>query len=155
MDDMDHCGNCGGEVTSDSDFCPHCGVFFEHAPIIACETDPTNEADGVCVICRKAVCEQCCSLSGKCLLCPEHKGLEVFSDCVNVYQSDSVSEAEMVKSFLVTHDLEAIIRDGFFRHYSQGPAKVFVPIPQYTNAVEILRSSDTPNDGGGNAWLRV
>lgn len=152
--ELDKCGNCKAEVTTDSDFCPHCGVLFEHTPIVACETDFDQEAIGVCIICRKRVCERCCEVKSKRMFCPEHNKVEVSQDWARVFQADNMLETELMRAFLASLGIPVVMQergasyhgaligavDPRARERLRHPSKVFVPIPEYLKAIEHLQS---------------
>src|SRR5687768_11609481 len=50
------CPNCSETIADDSDACPACGRL--HSPL-ECERHPEREANGHCVICGTAVCDEC------------------------------------------------------------------------------------------------
>ena len=153
MTEYESCSNCSEEVTTDSDFCPHCGALFRNAGEVFCENHPDNEASGVCIICRKLVCHDCSVESGHRMFCSDHNGIEVRQDWAGVFQSTDINEAELVKSFLLSEKFTVQVQNfnsiGFVwdgggdssisRSALSKPAKVFVPIPEYIAAAEAVR----------------
>ena len=151
--ETDKCGNCREEVTVDSDFCPHCGVLFDKTPVVACETDPSQEASGVCIICQKPVCETCSFVKFKRLFCQVHKDVVVVGDDAVVYESIDPFQAELVVGLLKSGGFSAIVQrsnrahgaetEQFWISFSSGRRyenRVFVPIPDYFKAIELLQS---------------
>jgi hypothetical protein len=135
--DTDKCGNCEQEVTTDSDFCPHCGVFFESSPAVACAADGDREADGVCVICQKFVCERCgVQVLGR-WLCGDHQNVELREDFAMVFQSSQFSSSGVVKSTLEDAGFQVI--DMNWRARGGRYNKLYVPIPDFVKASEILK----------------
>lgn len=151
--DLNTCDNCGGEVTLDSDFCPHCGVIFTEAGKVVCDTHAQSLATGICIICRKLVCGECGAVVHHRTFCLEHKGVEVQQDWAKIFQSSDINEAELVKSVLQSAGSTVQVQNfnsiGFVwegggdsslsRSALSKPAKVFVPIPEYLGAVKTLQ----------------
>lgn len=152
MPEYKNCTNCDGEVTPDSDFCPHCGVLFENAGTVVCERHPDRKAVSVCIICRVLVCEHCKASAGNRTFCSDHKGIEVQQDWANVFQSTDINDAELVKSLLEAAEFHIQVQNfnpiGFVwdgggdsslsRSALSKPAKIFVPIPEYLEALEAV-----------------
>jgi len=150
----DHCSNCGEEVTWDSDFCPHCGVIFEAAGGVKCDDHPERAAGGICIICRKLVCNKCGVRKHGRTFCREHKEIEVQQDWARIFQSTDINDAELVKSVLqeagYTVQVQNFSSIGFIwegggdsslsRSALSKPAKIFVPIPEYLNASKVLQA---------------
>lgn len=150
MNELTKCPQCSNEVTIDSDFCPHCGVLFSDAENVFCDEHPQQPATGVCIICRKVVCKECgIEVNGR-NFCLEHQEVEVQQDWAEIFRSTEVAEAELVKSLLESagHKVQVqnfnsigFVWDGggdspISRSNIGKPAKVFVPIPEYLDAVE-------------------
>lgn len=145
------CSNCEGEVTEDSDFCPHCGYLLTDAPL-RCELHPDKEANGVCIVCQRLVCEMCSEESERRVFCLDHLNVIVDGDWAEVFRSTDVHEAELAKSLLLDakHHLETqnfssigYAWDGGgdapqSRSNLNNPAKIFVPLNEYLKAREVL-----------------
>ncbi len=148
MTDYNRCPRCDGEVTVDSDFCPHCGVLYSEAKDVFCDTHQGEAATGVCIICRKVVCRKCAKKHDGRTFCEEHTGVEVRQDWAVVFQSTEINEAELAKSVLESAHHKVLVQNfGSIGYAWDGggdspqsrsnlgrPAKVFVPIPEYTEA---------------------
>lgn len=154
MPEYDDCGNCGREVTDDSDFCPFCGVLFEHAPMMVCEVHRAGEAFAVCVICQKFLCEFCAVEVENRFLCPDHQDVRLSGDYALIYESRDVAEAAAVRSLLTPGGVASEDDEG--NVHSEGEdnspdvidtnlftrgrtARIYVPIPRYLEASEVLR----------------
>jgi len=146
------CSNCDCEVTEDSDFCPHCGVIFELIEKVLCETHPERPASTVCIICRATLCKECAQRVRRRFFCNEHCSVEVEEDWAEVYRTHDANDAEMVKSVLAAagvgvqaQNLSPAPMGAFFgesavfRLLMRYPAKIFVPIPEYAHAVQVLK----------------
>ena len=163
MDKLIACTNCSDEITEDSDFCPHCGTLFAEAGAVFCDLHTLEPGAGVCIICRKLCCEECgVKVRGR-FFCSAHRKVKVEQDWAEVFRSTEISDAELVKSVLESsgHKLQVhnfnsmgFIWDGggdspISRSNINKPAKVFVPIPEYLDALEEIadwKSSETKID---------
>lgn len=151
------CSRCGGEVYEDNDFCPHCGVLFDKAGQVACDTHPDQPAVGVCIICRRVLCAQCEKRRIGRSFCSEHRKVEVAEDWVKVFQSHEVTEADLARAVLQTAGFKVQMQNfssiGYLwegggdspvsRMQVGRPAKVFVPIPDFERALETLKEWDS------------
>lgn len=159
MAELTSCEHCGEEVTVDSDFCPHCGYLFEGTGPVECETHGSVEAIGVCIICHRSVCGECGTAVGSRLFCDAHKHLVVIQDWVKIVESTDVYKAEMAKSLLEDNGVHVqpqnfgsvgFVWDGggelpLARKQLGQPAKIFVPIPEYEKALEVLSDWESSN----------
>ena len=146
------CPQCTEEITRDSDFCPHCGILFSGASGQMCDLHLERPANGICIICRKLVCEQCKKVIRSRVFCSEHRNVEVQQDWARVFQSTEINESEMVRAFLEAAGQKVLVQNfapiGFMwdgggdsslsRSALSKPAKIFVPIPEYLKAKESL-----------------
>lgn len=151
MSDVITCSNCQGEVTADSDFCPHCGYLLTDATL-RCDRHDTNEASGVCIICQRLVCAMCSEESERRVFCLDHLDVHVDGDWAEVFRSTDVNEAELAKSLLLDakHHVETqnfgsvgYVWDGggdsaISRSNLSNPAKVYVPLEEYMAAKSLL-----------------
>ncbi|HTY37512.1 MAG TPA: hypothetical protein VMH23_10390 [Bacteroidota bacterium] len=147
------CPACLEEITSDSEFCPHCGVLFEAAAGEKCDTHPGNPAVGICIICRRLTCKECGKVVYGRHFCLDHKSVEVQQDWARVFQSTDINDSELVKSLLESSGFKVLVQnfmaiggvwDGggdssISRSNLNKPAKVLVPIPEFLKAEESLR----------------
>jgi hypothetical protein len=151
--DMTNCPHCSEEITDDSDFCPHCGVLFEEAGDVMCDVHTKTPALGVCIICRKVLCRECCVAANGRIFCGDHGKVTVQQDWAEVFRSTDITEAELVKSILdtagctvQTQNFNSIgfVWDGggdspISRSNINKPAQVFVPIPEYLNSLQLVK----------------
>jgi hypothetical protein len=152
MSEYKNCHYCKNEVTEDSDFCPHCGVLFAEAGSVRCDLHPLEPGTGVCIICRKLCCEECGAKVRGRFFCSAHRKVKVEEDWAEVFRSTDIAEAELVKSVLESSGQKVLVQNfnsiGFVwdgggdssisRSNINKPAKVFVPIPEYVNAVQFV-----------------
>ena len=157
------CAYCGEEITADSDFCPHCGTLFAKAGAVFCDLHPLEHGAGICIICRKLCCEACGDKVRGRFFCSAHRKVKVEQDWAEVFRSTEISDAELVKSILESAGHKVLVQNfnsiGFIwdgggdspisRSNINKPAEVFVPIPEYLNAMEEIvdwKSSETNID---------
>lgn len=163
MSDLIKCSYCGEEITADSDFCPHCGVLFAEAGKVFCDLHLLEPCVGICIICHKLCCEACgAEVRGR-FLCSAHRKVKVEQDWAEVFRSTEISDAELVKSILESAGQKVLVQNfnsiGFIwdgggdspisRSNINKPAKIFVPIPEYLDAIEEIvewKSSETTFD---------
>jgi RNA polymerase subunit RPABC4/transcription elongation factor Spt4 len=147
------CSNCSEEITPDSEFCPHCGMLFAEGSQEPCDNHPDRTASGICIICHKLVCEECGKQVHGRIFCLDHQKIEVQQDWARVFQSTDINDSELAKVLLESNGFKALgqnfapvgyIWDGGgdspqSRSNVRKPAKVFVPIPEFLRAEEMLR----------------
>jgi hypothetical protein len=161
--DVFPCSHCSEEVTIDSDFCPHCGTLFVDGKDVFCDEHPKKSALGVCIICQKLVCDECgVEIHGR-NFCTLHRKVKVEQDWAEVFRSTEISDAELIKSVLESAGQKVSVQNfnsiGFIwdgggdspisRSNINKPAKVFVPIPEYLEAIKVVEDwrSSNPNIG--------
>jgi hypothetical protein len=154
--EYDECVNCFEAVTTESDFCVHCGVLLSEEDFF-CEKHPAAKAVAVCVICRRLMCEHCAKKKGVKMLCEEHTKVEISEDWAVAFQSVDYYEANIVRGKLESGGITVnprnnasigFIADGFIegpigRPILKYPVKVFVPLDQYLDAIEIVKEEFT------------
>lgn len=146
------CTTCGEEVTSDSDFCPHCGTLFAGSGQTVCDTHADRRGTAVCIICHRLLCEECSGIRDGRRFCSDHTSVKVQQDWAKVFQSTEINEAELVRSVLENAEFHVQVQNfnsiGFVwdgggdspqsRSNIGKPAKVFVPIPEFLKAQALL-----------------
>lgn len=85
------CSNCGGEVSSLDGYCSRCGGLFKENFVCANHSD--EEAEGVCVICRKPMCGDCGTWVLDVFLCSQHEDYEFFKGMARVYGVSDEAQA--------------------------------------------------------------
>lgn len=144
------CSFCNEEITADSDFCPHCGALLTESENIVCDEHQQNRAEAVCIICHRLLCEECGVLVSGRAFCEAHRKVEVQEDWAEVFRSTEIADAELIKSLLESTGHDVLVQNfdpkGFtwegesslWRSNINKPAKIFVPIPEYIQAMEIV-----------------
>jgi len=147
------CKNCEREATTDSDYCPHCGLLFGSNRKVVCAAHPSSNAIGVCIVCQTPLCELCGESNEDRLFCSKHLDVVLEDDWAEVLRSTDINEAELVKAILEGVGFHVEVRDfgsiGFVwdgggdsslsRSQLGKPARVFVPISELLQARETLR----------------
>ncbi len=159
-EDLETCSNCSETVTADSEFCIHCGSIFS-AENFRCEKHPAVTATAVCVICHRLLCGDCSVNKGVRTFCDDHKNVETSEDWAVAFQSVDYYEANIVRGKLESAGVTVnprnntsigFIADGFIesaigRSILKYPVKVFVPLDQYLDALEVIKDESPPEQG--------
>src|SRR5262245_61366604 len=98
------CPHCGETIDTESESCPACGQLQANA---ACERHPEREAEGVCVICGRALCEECNQPQGRHFACDQHTEVPLISGWAQVYSAADDVEAELIRDNLTADGIEA------------------------------------------------
>ena len=154
------CPACGEDVTTDSDFCPHCGALLKEDALY-CDVHRDTGAAGVCVVCRRLVCGKCGKRTHGRMTCEDHRKVEIVEDWARVTQSTEIFDAELTRSLLVSNDFHVQVQnfnsigyawDGggdspVSRSNINKPAKVFVPLPEYLDAMKTIQEWESSGAG--------
>ncbi|MFZ1081175.1 MAG: B-box zinc finger protein [Candidatus Kryptoniota bacterium] len=104
------CSNCGGSFDFEILlYCPACGALnFQKAndESVVCDLHIENRAIGFCVVCGKAVCEECAESSGKKILCTDSAHREFLDKWKVVHKFDFEYEAAMLYANLEQQGIE-------------------------------------------------
>jgi len=101
------CANCSFEADEDSDYCPRCGTLFIEN--IKCENHTKEEAEGVCVICGKPFCSDCCHSVNNIFLCNAHNNYEIYEGMAKVFGTSDEIQIHYVKSCLEENSFHPFI----------------------------------------------
>lgn len=134
------CAHCG-ESFQGSDSCPACGVARES---FQCDTHPEKKAEGRCVICGRALCDECRLEETPSLLCAEHAEMTVIQGWAQVYTTTSEFEAQLLRDNLVAEGVDARIYSQKDRIFSVdlgelSIVRLLVPAWAYDRASEVIR----------------
>jgi hypothetical protein len=98
------CPHCDETISEETEDCPACGYFFtEHT----CEKHQHREADGHCVICGVAVCEECNKPQSRHFVCEAHSEIPLMSGWAQVYSAQNDVEAELIRENLNAEGVES------------------------------------------------
>lgn len=153
------CGNCELELTNEDEFCPRCGSLFDEN--VKCFTHPATDAEGVCVICHYAYCNECGSFVNETFLCDEHEHYEVLQSLAVVAASKEAYVIESLRNTLIVNDLHPFLFSGLnspsvylptnnynaqnaldIAVYGSGEIKILVPFGEVLEAENILNSQE-------------
>jgi hypothetical protein len=101
------CTNCNFKADNDSDYCPRCGILFIENT--KCENHHEVNAEGVCVICVRPFCSECCRSVSNVFLCSEHDNYEIYEGMAKVFGTSDEVQVQYIKKFLEENDLHPFI----------------------------------------------
>jgi hypothetical protein len=139
--DVFRCERCDEEFTN-ADACPACG---KARVAFTCELHPENQAEGRCVVCGRAVCEQCDHGDGRVNLCAEHSTTVVIEGWAQVYTTTSEFEARLLRDNLLAEGIDAQIfsqKDNMLS-VDLGElsiVRVLVPVWEFEHAGSVIQS---------------
>jgi hypothetical protein len=146
--DTQTCPHCGETIASDAEACPACGHLHVEAN---CMKHPDRKAEGECVICGDALCEDCNRGGDKHFLCEVHCEIPIEQGWAQVYTASDDLEAQLIRDHLEAEGLDARIlsqKDHFAVPVDMGdlsPVRVLVPAYDYTEAIDLIRSHTEPD----------
>jgi hypothetical protein len=127
-------------------------MLFTEAENVFCDSHSQQKATGICIICRKVCCKECgAKVQGR-YFCLIHNKVKVQQDWAEIFRSTEISDAELVRSVLESTGHKVQVQnfnsigyawDGggdspISRSNINKPAKIFVPIPEYLDAVKVI-----------------
>ncbi len=140
------CGNCGSPLDLEIDrYCQVCGAVNQSRASeesIVCDTHIDNRAVGFCVVCGKAVCEDCLETYGNRLLCDDPKHRIILDEWRVIFSFDFEYEAAMLYANLEQHGIESEVFSKPNPDTSDSPVRptiveVLVPKTKFGEAKEI------------------
>jgi Double zinc ribbon/Putative prokaryotic signal transducing protein len=134
------CPNCEQEYETTEPSCPACGHLAEAA---GCAVHGDRTAPGACVVCGRAVCEECDRSEDVHYICPEHADIPVIEGWAQVYTTSSDMEAELIKENLQADgvDAEVLSQKDHTLTVDFGdlsPVRLLVPAYDYMRARELI-----------------
>jgi hypothetical protein len=138
---MATCPNCDESIAAEVDTCPACGCLFIER---ACERHPDRQADGLCVVCARALCEECNQKQGRHFVCEEHAAIPLVSGWAQVYSAANDVEAELIRENLNAEGIEARVlsQSDHFSFVSDigdlEQVRVLVPAYSFADAAELI-----------------
>ncbi len=146
------CDACEEVVTDDVAFCPHCGIVQPWATDLygrlKCDVHPDREAEGCCVICRKALCAECASVRNGRFFCHNDEHVKSIFNWVVAYTAATEYEARMIKANLESAGVATMILPQSDRMYVMNVGdlavtEVMVPKESLEDARRFIRALDT------------
>ena len=101
------CTNCSFLADDDSDYCPRCGTLF--IKNVKCENHTKNEAKGICAICGKPFCSDCCHPVNNIFLCSEHDNYEIYEGMAKVFGTSDEIQIHFIKNCLEENSFHPFI----------------------------------------------
>lgn len=159
------CGACGRALDADGEYCPHCGTVIKRDRPAQCEIHPEKRGASRCILCGTVMCEVCAKRTSGRYVCARHKRVTIVQDWATVFESPDVAEADLIRSVLHAEGLNVLGQNfqsiGYLwegggdsllsRLAINRPAKVFVPIPEYARAIQVIQEWQTgTRDDSGN-----
>lgn len=134
------CDSCEAEFRG-GDACPVCGELRIEAP---CEMHGERRAVGRCVVCGRAVCDECSSGEGHACLCEAHRTVSVIGGWAQVYTTTTEFEAQLVRENLRAEGLDAQVFSQRDRAFSVdlgelSIVRVLVPVWEHQAALQVIR----------------
>lgn len=139
-DRTEACSNCSEEISVDAEACPACGTLRERR---SCETHGDVNAEGQCVVCGRALCENC-NHGGKHFVCDDHRTVPLLQGWAQVYSTTDDLEAQLIRDNLEAEGVDARVlsqKDHFSIPVDMGelsPVRVLVPAFLYMDATNLL-----------------
>jgi hypothetical protein len=141
MESTIRCPRCDQQVSATETSCPACGHL--HGDAIPCARHPDRQAEGVCVICGAAVCDECDGGQSPHFACPDHATIPVMEGWAQVYTTSDTFEADLIKENLQSEGLDAAVLSQKDRSFSVdlgdlSPVRILVPAYEYLDATRLL-----------------
>ena len=105
---MNECPECGAAVTPGDASCPSCGHL--HTPA-ACDRHPARSAAGRCVLCGRALCEDCDRGRRPYHLCEQHANVPMIEGWAELLSLSEEFEARLIEENLRAEGIDARILD--------------------------------------------
>lgn len=154
-DELDRCPSCGTAVDEGpvhvcprceekyrgADACPACGTLREPVP---CQLHADREARERCVVCGRALCEECRMSEGRAALCAAHADVRVMEGWAQVYSATTDFEAQLLRDNLRAEGIDAQIFSQRDRAFSVdlgelSIVRLLVPVWEYERALQVIR----------------
>jgi RNA polymerase subunit RPABC4/transcription elongation factor Spt4 len=136
-----NCDHCDELIASDSEACPACGSLRESRP---CAQHSDKQAEGICVICGTALCDDCNRAGDSYFICETHKEIPVVGGWAQVYTTSDDLEADLIRENLEAEGIDSRVlsqKDHFSLPVDLGdlsPVRVLVPAYDYEAAGDVL-----------------
>lgn len=137
------CPRCEQQIDAEGPACPACGHI--HAGTLSCDRHPDRQADGVCVVCGRAVCSECDNDTDMHHACPDHADVPVIEGWAQVYTTSDTVEADLIRENLQNEGVDAAVLSQKDRSFAVelgdlSPVRVLVPAYEYMDALRVLGS---------------
>jgi hypothetical protein len=134
------CVNCEQQYETVEPACPACGHLAEAA---SCAVHADRTARGACVVCGRAVCDECDRSEEVHYVCPEHAEIPIIEGWAQVYTTSDDVEADLIKENLQADGLDAEVlsqKDHMLTvdFGDLSPVRLLVPAFEYARARELI-----------------
>jgi B-box zinc finger len=149
------CASCGSPLDADTYlYCRICGAINSSRSVeagIVCDTHTDNRSTGFCVVCGKAVCDECMEIYGNRILCSDPRHRVYLDDWQVLHSFDFEYEAAMLYANLEQQDIESEVFSKLNPDTTDTPLRptiveVRVPKKKYHEAQEIAKSLGLSGD---------
>ena len=153
-----HCSHCGSEMNIRTNlYCTECGAVNAELASdqgLVCDTHVENRAVGFCVVCGKAVCEECLESSSNRILCDDPKHRTMLDDWKVIHRFDFEYEAAMLYANLEQQEIESEVfskpnPDTTDTLPRPTIVEVLVPKKKFEEALEIAKTLGLTDDQFG------
>lgn len=158
--ELGSCGSCGSPLDIETHlYCPICGAINParaSEESVICDTHVENQAVGFCVVCGKAVCEECLETKHGKLLCDDPKHRVFLEEWSVLYTFDFEYEAAMLYANLEQQDIGSEVFSKPNPDTTESlprPTIVEVRVPKarFEEAQEIARSLGLTDDDSSDS----
>jgi hypothetical protein len=135
------CPHCGERISSDAEACPACGDLRESQQ---CAVHANVAAEGLCVVCGTAVCDECNEGGESHFICATHCEIPVVGGWAQIYTTSDDLEADLIRENLEAQGIDSRVlsqKDHFSIPVDLGdlsPVRVLVPAYEYQAAEQVL-----------------
>jgi predicted RNA-binding Zn-ribbon protein involved in translation (DUF1610 family) len=152
MTDTVTCAQCEQAFDITEPACPACGQLQIST---TCARHPDRGADGECVICGSAVCDECDESEAVHYSCPAHRDVAVIEGWAEVYSTSDDMEASLIRDNLQAEGIDAEVLSQKDRSFAVdmgdlSPVRILVPAYEYVDALELI--SDHMDSAGEVAF---
>ena len=140
------CDNCNHEINEKDYYCSYCGAVFADSDKKCHIHD--KPALGICMICKKAFCDECIIAIKNKFFCEEHSNYNFTKNgWASVYETENDDDAEIIKKNLDDNNIPCTIdnrKDPSFQlaFGLQGSIFVRVPFDYVLKAEKIMKDLD-------------
>lgn len=140
------CTNCEQAYEASEPSCPACGQLVEPK---RCAQHAERQAEGECVVCGRAVCEECDRSEEVHYACPDHARTPIIQGWAQVYTTADDVEAQLIRENLQAEGVDAEVlsqKDHTFAvdFGELSPVRVLVPAYEYGRARELIERHKDP-----------
>jgi hypothetical protein len=149
MAPVEQCGNCGADLDIEVFlYCKNCGALNDRRVSeegIVCDTHIENRAIGFCVVCGRAVCEECAENVNNRILCSDPDHREYMEKWKVLHTFDFEYEAAMLYANLEQQGIETLVFSKLNPDTTEAAVRpnlveVLVHSQNYDSAIEVRKS---------------